>query len=60
VLNKDDVLKAIDDLPAQFSFETLLNRVTLLIKIDIGVQQSAGGETLSTNEAKEILGKWNN
>jgi hypothetical protein len=58
MLTKEEVLKTVNDLPGEFSFEDILDRLLLLNKIDIGIEQSNNGETLSTTEAKESLTKW--
>lgn len=58
MLTKEEVLKTVNDLPGEFSFEDILDRLMLLNKIDIGLEQSNNGETLSTKEAEESLAKW--
>lgn len=58
MLTKEDVLKTVNDLPGEFSFEDILDRLMLLNKIDIGLEQSDKDETLSTKEAEESLAKW--
>ena len=58
MLTKEDVLKTVNDLPGEFSFEDILDRLMLLNKIDIGLKQSNNDETLSTKEAEESLAKW--
>ncbi|MFC0518589.1 hypothetical protein ACFFGT_30525 [Mucilaginibacter angelicae] len=58
MLTKEEVLKTVNDLPGEFSFEEILDRLMLLNKIDIGIEQSNKSETLSTEEAKENLAKW--
>ena len=58
MLTKEEVLKTVNDLPGEFSFEDILDRLMLLNKIDIGIEQSNNGETLSTEQAKERLAKW--
>jgi len=58
MLTKEEVLKTVNDLPKEFSFEDILDRLMLLNKIDIGIEQSNNRETLSTEQAKESLAKW--
>ncbi len=58
MLSKEQVLKSIQDLPEQFSVEEIIDRIILLYKIDIGIQQSNAQQTFSTDEAKEKLRKW--
>jgi hypothetical protein len=58
MLTKEEVLKTVNDLPGEFSFEDILDKLLLLNKIDVGIEQSNNRETLSTTEAKESLAKW--
>ena len=58
MLTKEKLIQTINDLPDKFSIEDLFDRIVLLEKIEIGLSQSKSGETFSTNEAKEKLGKW--
>jgi len=58
MLTRDEVLKSVNELPQEFSFEEVLDRLLLLDKIETGLAQSEAGETLSTEEAKEKLSKW--
>lgn len=58
MLTKEEVLKTVNDLPGEFSFDEILDRLMLLNKIDVGIEQSNNGEILSTEEAKESLAKW--
>ena len=58
MLTKEEVLKTVNNLPGEFSFEDILDRLMLLNKIDIGLEQSNKDETVSTKEAEESLAKW--
>jgi hypothetical protein len=58
MLTKEEVLKTVNELPGEFSFDEILDRLMLLNKIDVGIEQSNNDETLSTDEAKERLSKW--
>jgi len=60
MISKDSLLKSLEGLPDKFSLDELLDRVLLLEKIEVGLQQSAEGKTISTKEAKERLKKWLN
>jgi len=51
-------MRTIKDLPDKFSLDDLLDRILLLQKIDIGMEQSEAGQTHTTEEAKEKLKKW--
>jgi len=58
MLSKTKLIKSIKDLPNQFTVEELMDRIILLQKIDLGIEQSEKGQVLSTIEAKKKLKKW--
>jgi len=58
MLVKEKVLEAIQSLPDKFSIDDLVERLIILEKIHIGLQQASEGKTLSNTEAKEKLKKW--
>jgi hypothetical protein len=58
MLTKVKLLQAIKELPDKFSMDDLLDRIVLLQKIEIGLEQSESGKTRSTSEAKGRLKKW--
>ena len=58
MLDKKKVLQTIKELPDTFSIEEVIDRIVLLQKIEIGLEQSGKGDTLSTAEAKSQLKKW--
>jgi len=58
MLSKEKVLDAVKNLPERFSLEDLFERIVLLQKIEIGLEQSRNGQVYSTQEAREKLKKW--
>ena len=58
MLTKEKLLQTIKDLPDKFSLDDVLDRIILLQKIEIGLEQSQAGQTNSTDEAKGKLKKW--
>ena len=58
MLTKEKIIEAIKDMPNKFSVDDLLDRIMLLQKIELGLEQSNSGKVSSTEEAKEKLGKW--
>ena len=58
MLTKEKVISAVEKLPISFSVDELLDRLVLLQKIETGMEQSANGQTHSTEESRKILGKW--
>jgi len=55
---KQQILKAIEDLPDDATVEDALDRLYLLYKIEEGIEQADGGQTITQAEARERLGKW--
>ena len=58
MLNREQLIQTIKNFPDQFSLDDLLDSLLLIQKIETGLEQSAAGETLTTEEAKQKLNKW--
>jgi hypothetical protein len=58
MLTKEKILETIKDMPSTFSVDELLDRIMLVQKIEIGLEQSGAGKVSSTQEAKARLNKW--
>ncbi len=58
MLSKQRVLSTVNALPESFSIEEGIDSLVLLQKIEAGLEQSAKGETVSTDVAKSKLRKW--
>jgi len=58
MITKNKLMQTIKDLPEKFSFDDLLDRIILLRKIEIGLEQSENGKIYTTGQAKEKLQKW--
>ena len=55
---KHKVLKAIEALPPDATFEDVLERLYFLYKIDKGLKQVAAGDTMSHEEAMQRIKTW--
>jgi predicted transcriptional regulator len=58
VETKQQILKAIEDLPDDASIEDALDRIYLLYKIERGLGQADRGELVSQAEARQRMAKW--
>jgi len=58
MVTKDQVIKSLKDMPDQFSIDELMDKLILLQKIEMGLEQSEKGEVYSTQQAKDILKQW--
>ena len=55
---KQQILKAIEELPDDASVEDAIDRLYLLYKIDKGIRQADRGELVSQDEARQRMAKW--
>ena len=58
MLTKEKLLQTLKDLPDTFSIDELFDRLMLLNKIEIGLEQSEAGQVNTTDQAKDKLRKW--
>ena len=58
MLTKLKVIQTVKTLPDIFSIEEVIDRLVLLQKIEIGMEQSNNGQSISTSKAKTRLKKW--
>lgn len=52
------MIKTINALTDKFSIEEIIDKLVLLQKIEIGIEQADNGQAVSTSEAKKRLKKW--
>ena len=55
---KQQILKAIEELPDDANVEDALERLYLLYKIERGVRQADAGELITQEEARQRMAKW--
>ncbi len=55
---KQQILKAIEELPENAKVEDALERLYLLYKLERGVKQADSGELISQEEARQRMAKW--
>jgi len=58
MLTKEKVLQSIKDLPNEFSLDEIVEKLILLEKIEVGLQQVKQGKVVSNATAKQKLKKW--
>ena len=58
MLNKEQLIQTIKNLPESFSLDDLLDSLVLIQKVETGLEQSTTGQTLTTEQAKQKLNKW--
>jgi predicted transcriptional regulator len=55
---KQQMLKALEELPDDAGIEEALDRLYLLYKVERGLRQADRGELLSQEEVRERMAKW--
>jgi predicted transcriptional regulator len=55
---KDQILKAIQDLPDDATVESAMERLYLLYKIEQGIEQADRGQVVSQEEVKHRMEQW--
>ncbi len=58
MIAKEQLLKAIEELPQNASIEDAMEKLFLIYKVDRGIQQADSGNKISQDEAKKRMGKW--
>ena len=60
MLNKEDVLQILENLPDRFSLDALLDQMIKMEKIRKGIMQSDNNEIIADDELNNQLSKWLN
>lgn len=55
---KEQMLKAIQELPADATVEDAMERLYLLEKIERGIAQADAGQKISQDEARRRMARW--
>ena len=55
---KQQILKAIEDLPEDAAVEDALDRLYFLYKVECGIRQADRGELISQEEVRERMARW--
>lgn len=58
MIAKEQVIKAIQDLPQNASIEDAMEKLYLLYKVNRGIKQADEGQKISQEEAKKKMEKW--
>lgn len=58
MIAKEQVIKAIQDLPQNASIEDAMGKLYLLYKVNRGIKQADEGQKISQEEVKKKMGKW--
>lgn len=55
---KQQILKAIEELPDDAGVEDALDRLYLLYKVERGIEQADRGDLISQDEVRRRMAKW--
>ena len=56
--SREKILHAVEDLPADATYEDAMECLLLLTKVERGLQQANEGKTVSHEEAQNRMAKW--
>lgn len=57
-MKKTEVLDTLCEMPDEFSADEFMERIMLLQKIDLAMQQVADGKVYTEEQAEQKLDKW--
>ncbi|WCT11401.1 hypothetical protein [Mucilaginibacter jinjuensis] len=57
-MTKEKVMETVKDLPANFEFNVLLEKLIFIDGVEKGLEQIDKGNTLTHNQAKEQVKQW--
>ena len=57
-MTKQQILKAIEELPVDVGFEEALDRLYLLYKVECGLAQADAGQLISQEKVRRRMAKW--
>ena len=57
-MTKEQVLETVQQLPDGFVLEDLFERLLFIERVEEGMRQSTNGETLTEDEARSYLSRW--
>lgn len=58
MLTQTKVIKAVKQLPNEFSIDELVDRMILLEKVEMGITQSESGQVISDEDLDQEVAKW--
>ena len=58
MLTKENVLKTVSKLPANFSLDDLVDKLIFIDKVQQGLEESMADKIFSKEEANKRLSKW--
>ena len=58
MLTKDQMIKALRDLPPDATVEDAIERLYLLYKVERGIAQADAGQKVSQEEARRRMAQW--
>jgi predicted transcriptional regulator len=57
-MTKEQILRAIEELPEDATVEDAMERLYLLLKIERGIAQADAGEVISHDSALDLVKRW--
>lgn len=57
-MKKDKAIQTINELPAEFDLEELIEKLIFIDKVEKGLQEADEGKTITHEELKKEIKKW--
>lgn len=57
-MKRDKAIQTINELPAEFDLEDLIEKLIFIEKVEKGLQEADEGKTISHEQLKDEIKKW--
>ena len=58
MITKEKVLETLKTMPNEFSIDDLMDKLILLNKVQVGMEQTKKGESYTSDQAKKLIKEW--
>ncbi|EKB49306.1 MULTISPECIES: hypothetical protein [Cyclobacteriaceae] len=58
MITKEKVLETLKTMPNEFSIDDLMDKLILLNKVQVGMEQAKKGDSYTSDQAKKLIKEW--
>jgi len=58
MITKEKVLETLKTMPNEFSIDDLMDKLILLNKVEVGMEQAKKGDSYTSDQAKKLIKEW--
>ncbi|WP_291788953.1 hypothetical protein [Cecembia sp.] len=58
MITKEKVLETLKTMPKEFSIDDLMDKLILLNKVQVGMEQAKKGDSYTSDQAKKLIKEW--